>query len=222
LNIYDKYVVAFNGERKDGRRVEILSEENDAWENIYVYFAGWHGEIIDNTIGNVSANLDFHKKQDDSTISCSLYYSGGKLIACEYSASVKSASSAESISHDKIKAQFFREPLKINGISGTIDQIVFTEDTVELTVTAKSMTGKKEEFDCYITGWYSADNGTGLGPFLFTADTDDTNENKQKAVYKNTSSPSWAGDYFHVFMSLDLGGLELVRGKLYYDTSMSR
>ena len=213
LDIYN----AYQSQKKTDNRMIELFNEND--EKLYIYLAGWHGEIVDSSLKNISANLIFVKKQNENTMTCSFYYSEGKLFACQYSAMIKSDVQNVLASRDKITAHFYQMPINQDKIVGTIDTIAFTEDSIELTVTIKNTTGKKEVFDYSIFVWFSADNGTELGPFSFEAGK---NEKTQTAIYKDAYS-SWQNDYLNMYLNLSgLGSFSLSNGSIYYDTSMSR
>ena len=213
LDIYNAYTSLKNA---DDSTVELFSE-ND--ERLYIYFAGWHGRIVDNSLENAKANLTFIKTRNGSRIFCSLYFSEGKLFACEYSARIKRDAGSTLVSHDKITAHFYQTAINAENISGTIDTIAFTEDSVELTVTIKSTTGAKETLDYSIHGSYSADILGVLGPFPLEADK---HEKTRKYTYKADSSSRY-NDYFTVYLRLGgLGPFTLDGGRIYYDTNMSR
>ena len=116
------------------------------------------------------------------------------------------------ILHDKIKAHFHQKSISTDKITGTVDSISFAENGIELTVTIKSTTGRRESFDYYILAWLSADNGFDLGPFSFHAEN---KENTQTAMYKGHN-------YLNRYLDLSgLGSYELLYGRMIYSTSMS-
>ena len=210
FDIYDTYQT----QKSDDYTVELYNE-ND--ERLYIFFAGLHGAIMDNSLENAHAYLIYEKKQNGNTISFSLYYANGKLFACEYSAKVKNNTITEEVFHDKTTAYFYQLPINEDNIAGTIDSIAFRPDSVELTVTIKSATSEIETLDYYIDIMLSADMAEMLGPFSFEADE---NEKTQTSTYKNPS-PSLQDDYLIRYMKLSgLGPFSIYNGRMYYDTNM--
>ncbi len=54
-----------------------------------------HGEIVNNTMEQMTANLIFEKTLGRNTAVCSLSYKAGKLFACEYTVKIKKDSVPE-------------------------------------------------------------------------------------------------------------------------------
>ena len=204
LNIYDQYLSA---RKENVKNIGILNENQ---ETIYVSLKSWYGDITNNTAERVTAKLIFTKEQDGNTITCLLHYEKGKLVTCEYVTTVKSGYYGKPISHDKTRARLFQEPLKGDNITGTIDEIVFTEDTIELTVTLKSTTNRKEDFKCNIMTKYSIDH---LGPWIQFSFTANTRKNTQTSVCKYTIDSFFNARY----LALGLGRLALIDGVLCYE-----
>ena len=210
---------AYQTQKSDDNDDVVVELYNENDERLFVVFAGWHGATIDDSLENVYANLNFEKKQNEDALFCSLYYAGGKLYACEYSARIKNNTLTEDVSHDRITAHFYQLQINMDNITGTIDTVAFDPGSIELTVTIKSSTGEKETIEYYLEVWYSADAMGMLGPFSFEAEE---YEKTQTSTYKDPGS-SRQNDYFEGYLDFgEQGFFAVYNGGIYYDTSMSR
>lgn len=75
FNVMEKY----NRGKNNADRTIILNESNG--EKVWIYFAGWHGKLTDNSLNNASVSISFSKEQGKYKLFGNLDFLNGVKVA---------------------------------------------------------------------------------------------------------------------------------------------
>ena len=215
FSILDKYE-----EAKDGYEKSIKCYDSNG-ESLVIYFTTWHGKVDNTSLQNASATIAFTKNDNKNTVKCLLNFNDGKLFTYQYISSTVTPDQKQSGENNTIAIVFFQQPFKNDSIEGSFDSLFFTQNSVKLTITAKSKTGKTENYKIPLDGWVSADLLESYGDFNFEITPDE----KQLTVEQSQSNINYFDKWIlfdYLTREITLSNIQLFEGEIYINRSMSR